>query len=125
MKNFSLALLASVAFILVVLLACSDDNEEDIGPQPQQCDTSTVTFASTVTPILSANCYSCHKSSIAEGGVMLDTYAGVKKEVDEGYLIGVITHAPGFQPMPKGGSKLSDCNIAKIRKWVDAGAPNN
>jgi hypothetical protein len=57
--------------------------------------------------------------------MILDTYARVKTVADNGKLMGVITHANGFPQMPKGGNKLSDCNIAKIKKWVDAGAPNN
>jgi len=27
--------------------------------------------------------------------------------------------------MPKNAAKLNSCNIAKIKKWVDAGFPNN
>ena len=57
-------------------------------------------------------------------GVTLDTYTGTK---NAGYckrkLVGVITHAAGFDPMPKNGNKLSDCSIAKISKWVSAWCP--
>ena len=112
--------------LLFIFSACSDDNEEDLQPQQsQQCDTSAVTYSGTVAPILAANCYSCHRASIAEGGVILDNYAGVKEKASTGHLIGAITHAPGFSPMPQGGPKLSTCDIEKIKKWVDAGALNN
>ncbi|WP_242929113.1 hypothetical protein [Pontibacter vulgaris] len=129
MTRLYFALFAILSFILSLVSACSSDNEEDLDPKPdplpQQCDTTSVTFSGTVAPILASNCYSCHASAIAQGGVVLDTYAGVKQQADRGNLIGVITHAPGFPPMPQGGNKLSDCNIAKIKKWVDSGALNN
>jgi cytochrome c5 len=114
-------------FLLSMGVACSSDNEEDVAPQPQPqpCDTENVTFAETVTPILSANCYSCHSTSVATAGIVLDTHAGVKKQADNGSLIGTITHAAGFTPMPQGGAKLSDCNIEKIKKWVEDGAEDN
>ncbi|MGV3539819.1 MAG: c-type cytochrome [Rufibacter sp.] len=114
-----------------LLLACSDDKEEDVQPkvepepQPQVCDTNNVTFSGTVAGILNSNCTSCHNASLANGGVTLDTYAGAKIPAQSGKLLGVINHASGYPAMPQGGAKLSDCNIAKIKKWVDAGAPNN
>jgi cytochrome c553 len=39
--------------------------------------------------------------------------------------MGCIEQQPGFDAMPKGASKLSDCDIARIRAWVAAGQPNN
>ncbi|PRY07291.1 cytochrome c [Pontibacter ummariensis] len=122
-------LVTAAALALLVVTACTSDNEEDSlpqpTPQPQQCDVSNVTFSKTITPILSANCYTCHSSSFSEGGVVLDTHAGVKKQADNGTLLGVITHASGFPAMPQGAAKLSDCNIARIKKWIEAGAPDN
>ncbi len=56
---------------------------------------------------------------------MLDNYAIVKAAAVNGLLLGVITHAPGFAQMPKDAAKLSDCNIAVIRKWINDGAPDN
>ncbi|WP_242919864.1 hypothetical protein [Pontibacter liquoris] len=131
MARLTLATGIIVAVLGATLAACTSDNAEDSDPQPkpqpqpQQCDTSNVTFSATLTPIFKANCYSCHSTAIATHGVVLDTYAGVKRQVDDGKLLGVITHAPGYPPMPQGGAKLSDCTIAKIKKWVDDGAPNN
>ncbi|WP_276497077.1 hypothetical protein [Pontibacter litorisediminis] len=127
MARTLLVYLLWLGLLLAVAVACTDDNAEDLMPQPdpQQCDTSAVTFSGAVAPILAANCYGCHAASIAEGGVVLDNYALVKEEAAHGHLLGVITHAPGFPPMPQGAPKLSDCDINKIRKWVEAGAPNN
>ncbi len=122
-------LAAGLACAGAAIPGCKDANEEDLDPQPQPqtqtCDTTNVTFTATVQPILSANCYSCHSTAVAQSGVVLDTYAGVQKQAGNGNLIGVITHATGYPAMPQGGAKLSSCNISKIKKWIADGAPNN
>jgi cytochrome c5 len=124
-----LVLLLALAASLVS--SCSSDNTQDQDPQPkpdpqdQQCVTTAVTYTNTIVSLMNANCNSCHSTALATDGVVLDTYAGVKAQASTGKLMGVITHAPGLPPMPSGGAKLSDCNIAKIKKWVDDGAPNN
>jgi hypothetical protein len=58
-------------------------------------------------------------------GVKLEDYADVKEHADHGDLMGTITHAAGFPAMPQGGTKLSDCNINKIRAWINRGAEDN
>jgi mono/diheme cytochrome c family protein len=79
-----------------------------------------------VVPVLTSNCYVCHSGAATAGaGIKLDNYASVKVQVNNGRLLGSIEHKPGFSPMPKGGAKMQDCDIAKIRTWIKAGAPNN
>jgi hypothetical protein len=90
------------------------------------CDTSAaVTFSASISPILTAKCTGCHGGTNPQAGINLSSYAGVKAKVNDGRLWGAINHLAGFSPMPKNGSKLSDCEIAKIKKWMDAGSPNN
>lgn len=103
---------------------CYYDNEEYLYPAGN-CDTATVTYTASVAPLLQSNCYSCHNTSSASGSVILDTHAGVANVANDGRLVGAISHASGFSPMPQGGNKMTDCNITIIKKWVDAGAPNN
>ncbi len=59
------------------------------------------------------------------GGVNLEGYFNVKARVIDNRLLGSITHAPGFSPMPLGRTKMEICDINKIKRWIDAGAPNN
>jgi uncharacterized membrane protein len=87
------------------------------------CDTSNVRYAATIQPILQTYCNGCHSSN-ASGGINLTTYAGVKTNIDNGKIWAAINHT-GPKPMPLGGNKLSDCNIAKIGIWIRNGAPNN
>ncbi len=116
-----------VTALLVTLCAtgCYYDKEELLAPGAAVCDTAIVTFSGSVKPILTANCTSCHSGPNPPLGVLLSEYSGVKNVASSGKLIGVITHSPGFIPMPQNAMKLSECNIAKIRKWVAAGAPDN
>lgn len=89
------------------------------------CDTANVTFAVSIKPIITNKCQGCHSSSSAGGGYDLSTYAGIKTVVDNGKLWGSVNFLSGYSAMPKGGTKLSTCELAKIKKWMNAGAPNN
>lgn len=116
--------------LLAAMVSCSKSNESDLdgdGGGTNTCDTANMKFAANIKPILQSNCYACHSNanSAAGSGVKLEDYADVKTHADDGGLLGTITHSSGFPAMPKGGAKLSDCNINKIRAWVNGGAPNN
>jgi hypothetical protein len=89
------------------------------------CDTANVTFSLSVKPIITNKCQGCHSASSPGGGYDLSTYTGVKTTVTNGKLWGSVNFLTGYSAMPKGGSKLSTCELAKIKKWIDAGAPNN
>ena len=89
------------------------------------CDTSNVTFNAVIKPIMQNKCQGCHQGTSPGGGVNLSTYLGVQGSAIDGSLLGSIEHGSGWSAMPKNSSKLPDCDIAKIRIWVNAGAPNN
>ena len=89
------------------------------------CDTSNISYSVNIKNIVAGKCQGCHSSSAASGGIDLSTYTGVKSKVTDGRLWGAVNHLAGFSPMPKGGTKLSDCELGQIKKWMDAGAPNN
>jgi hypothetical protein len=75
--------------------------------------------------MLSQGCGSCHSGAGASAGVRLDNYNSIKQVAQSGKLIGVISHAKGFSPMPQGGAKLSDCKIEQVQAWINKGLPNN
>lgn len=110
--------------ILVILLTgCYYDVEEELYGS---CQPGNVTYSTTITNILVGNsCLGCHSGSSPSGNVNLQGYQNVKAKVDDGRLLGAITHANGYAPMPQGASKLTSCDISKIRAWIDAGAPDN
>ncbi len=92
------------------------------------CDTTKYTYATGIVPILHYYCYSCHSTSAAAtagGGTVLDTYSGVLAQAQNGKLLGDIQHSAGFNAMPLGSAKLTDCKITQVRKWIAAGSQNN
>jgi uncharacterized membrane protein len=92
----------------------------------QSCDAlAAVTYSQQVRSVITSKCAGCHGGTSPQGGINLTTYAGLKAKVDDGRLWGAINHLTGFSSMPKNGSKLSDCELVQIKKWIDAGAPNN
>jgi mono/diheme cytochrome c family protein len=122
--------LISLLLVLTLVFSgagCYYDKEEELYPGTAFCDTTAASsYATTVVPILSANCYSCHSGAASLGaGIQLDTYNGAKVKVSDGTLLKSINHEAGISPMPKNGNKLSSCNIAQIRRWINAGALNN
>lgn len=126
MKKRLLPALLAIALNGIILSGCYTDNEEDLYPA-STCNLTTVTFATTIKPIIEANCISsgCHDAATASNGYDLTTYAGVKLSVDNNKMLGVINHSSGFSAMPKNAAMLSQCNLDQIKKWVDDGALNN
>jgi cytochrome c5 len=115
-------------FVAVILSSslqsCYYDKESELYPVAT-CDTALVTYSQTIVPIMSANCNVCHSTAVASGGVITDNHADLSTVAANGQLEGAVNHLNGFSPMPKGGSKLSDCNLSKIHIWVRNGSPNN
>jgi len=89
------------------------------------CDTSNSTYSASIKYIISDKCLGCHSGSPPAGGYDFSTYAGVKARVNDGKLWGAVNHVPGYSAMPKNGPRLSACELAKIKIWIDTGAPNN
>ena len=89
------------------------------------CDTTAVSYSTFVAPVLSTYCVGCHSGGAPSGNISLNSYAGVRTQALNGKLVGAISWANGYQPMPKGSSKLSECKINKIKAWIHDGAQNN
>lgn len=91
------------------------------------CDTTNVTFTTTVMPLITLKCKGCHSGSTPQGNVSLTNYDQVKATVVDGTLLGSIEHISGYKPMPypAGSAKMPDCEIRSIQIWVENGAPNN
>lgn len=90
------------------------------------CDTIDNSFSGKVLPIINTWCVGCHSTSNAGGGFDLSSYNGIKNAAStSNKLMGSLNQLSGFSAMPKGTSKLSDCDIRSIQKWIDAGMLNN
>lgn len=89
------------------------------------CDTAVITYSGATAPIVNTYCKGCHNPQSLGGNIDLSTYNGVKAVAANGKLMGSITHTAGFIAMPQGGTKLSDCRIQQLQKWIAAGMLNN
>lgn len=114
---------------VLLLSACYYDKEELLyhGANNGPClDTvGTISYGQKVAPMLQQYCYSCHSGSFPSGNIAMGTYATDKAIAQNGSLYGSINHAAGYSPMPQGAPKMSSCEIATIKKWIDAGMQNN
>lgn len=122
----TLSLLASF-LLLASLHSCYYDKEELLYGTNAPCtDTAgTISYAQKIVPVLQQNCYSCHTGASPSGNILMGTYAADKAIAQNGKLYGTISYSAGFSPMPQGATKMSNCQIAMIKKWVDAGMLNN
>ncbi|MBI3137758.1 MAG: hypothetical protein HYZ15_04155 [Sphingobacteriales bacterium] len=121
--------LASLLFLAGVLISSCYYDKEDLlysgNAGPCTDSTGTVSYAQKVVPMLQQYCYSCHTGSFPSGNALMGTYAADKAMAQNGKLYGTISHAGGYSPMPKGMSKMTNCQIAVIKKWIDSGTMNN
>lgn len=111
--------------IMIFIQSCYYDKEDELYPKTAACDTTDVTFTNNVFPVINSNCTSCHSGSAPSGNIRLENYNDISAAANNGRLLGVIRHESGWSPMPKGGGKLNDCDIAEIEAWVNDGTPNN
>lgn len=126
MKIFKALVVAAIFLFLVS--SCYYDVESQLYPAGgTSCDTANISYSITIKNILQNNaCLSCHSGSGASGGnIVLDNYNSLKVYAGNGQLYGSISHNPGFVPMPQGGNKVSDCDLNKVKIWINAGILNN
>ena len=89
------------------------------------CDTAIFTYSGAVKPIMDNKCVGCHNPSSLGGNIDVSTYNTVRLVALNGKLNGSIAHLTGYSPMPKNSTKLSDCEIRQVQKWIAAGSLNN
>ncbi len=107
------------------------------GDPPIAATPATVEFNRDIRPILSDNCYQCHGPDQAKrkANLRLDTEQGafanlggyraiVPGKPAESEIITRLTHADPAKRMPqaKTGRKLTESQIALIRRWIEQGA---
>lgn len=89
------------------------------------CDSTVFTFSGAVQPMINKYCLGCHNTASADAGLNFETYNGVLAAVGSNRLLGAVSHQSGFASMPQGSSKLADCQIRQISRWIESGAQNN
>ncbi|MDW3649420.1 MAG: hypothetical protein R8P61_20290 [Bacteroidia bacterium] len=125
MKTCFRALIICALLGSQLFTACAYRSGED-NIVPGGCNTpATVSYLNDVLPVLQSSCLGCHDAAGNAGGIVFDTYNGLKTIVDNGSFQGAINHDAGWEPMPRNASKLPDCTLESIQAWIDDGAPEN
>lgn len=131
MNSFKpIKILLSQLFIISLIgsfSSCNYYKEELLYANSAPCldSAGVVSYAQKLAPVLQLNCYSCHSIGSPSGNILLGNYAADKLIAQNGKLFGAINHSSGFSAMPKNGTKLTNCQIATIKKWIDGGMLNN
>ena len=123
MKRMLIAVIVLVA--VFSYSSCYYDKEELLYGNAVCDTTGTISYANQVVPIFQQHCYSCHTGSFPSGNIQMGTYAADGVIAANGKLYGSISHASGYVPMPQGAPKMTDCQIATVKKWIDEGMKNN
>ena len=114
-----------IAFMLVCstfLLSCYYDKADVINPNAAfvSCDTTTISYAKDIAPIMLQSCNSCHAGSASNGGgIVLDSYSTLKIYGQNKQLYSAVVQDGVFPKMPQGAAKLIDCDINKIGAWIN------
>jgi mono/diheme cytochrome c family protein len=124
---------AAAALLLIGTAGCYNDKYDQlyVTPATVTCDTTAVSYSTTVAPIINANCNvsgGCHDAAgAATSGYNFSTYAGVQAVANYDYMITDITGNPTSRhhAMPLNLPKISQCDINIITAWIDQGALNN
>jgi hypothetical protein len=117
-----------LSLLVVSFSGCYYDNKQELYPLASgTCDTAAISYSKSIVPIMNLYCSvsGCHNTASAAAGIKTDTYLDLKAAVNGGRFVGAIEGTSGFSPMPKGGAKMSTCNLNKINAWINAKMPNN
>jgi hypothetical protein len=123
--------------VLFLLSAVGVASRADEPPNDQTADVKITPeqesfFEEKVRPILVSRCFECHGEKKQEGGLRLDSRAGVFKgsesgpaivpgKPEESRLVEVIGYQDPIRMPPK--QKLADEEIATLTEWIKTGAP--
>jgi len=125
MKTRNLVMVLSA---MLALNSCYNDNKEELYQnQPSEviCDTSNINHTDTIQAILATNCGTagCHSAQSLQSGLNLEAYTDAATIANDGRLVGRITGSSGPIMPPSG--QLPACEIEKLTKWANDGAPEN
>jgi len=86
------------------------------------CDTTNVSFAGQIWPMMESYCVGCHTASAPGGGIIIAGHTDMVSLAENGSLMGSIRWESGYAKMPT-NQQLSECSISLLQKWIDEGFP--
>jgi len=124
-------ILIIIVLVLIATVGCYNDKYDQLYVTSPNtvCDTTSVSFATVIQPILNTNCIVCHSSSgVASSYGDFTAYGrSLTAQVNNGDLLRDIniTSLSSVNHMPQNAASLSSCEIAQITAWVNQGALDN
>ena len=129
---FPFILCGSIVGVSTLVESCYYDKESELYPTKTTtttCDTTNAKFAAFVSPLVAASCATsnCHSTTRQAAGINLGTYTAIKAYItaDKATFLGSIDRTSGYSAMPQGSGKLADCDIKKLKTWINAGTLND
>jgi hypothetical protein len=117
-------------FTGILALSSCEDNSMTTADYIAAADCTTTpsatnTYALTVKAILDASCATsgCHDATTKAHSLDLSTYDTAKASFQNHEVLCSINHGKGCDPMPEGGSKLSDAYILLLECWAKNNYP--
>jgi hypothetical protein len=81
-------------------------------------------YSRDIAPVLALHCNRCHGDDFSGGGVDTRTYEDLRRTANLGLLLELIEGRRGAsQRMPRDAAPLEPAILAKVRQWIEAGAP--
>jgi mono/diheme cytochrome c family protein len=108
--------------LMLAASGCYYDAENELYGT-NSCDSTTGTYSTEVKPLMDNFCVSCHSTAVKNGGIALDSHAEVSANATK--VLATLDHQAGVSQMPKGSPKLDECEIKKVRIWIEKGKQNN
>ena len=121
------------AFVVLALLAVvATSSAQDTALESIPAINRPVDFAKEVFPVFEKSCLVCHGAAQQMGELRLDSKtiamrggtggpAVIPGQGNASPLLKRIAHVDGVNPMPMGGAKLTNDEIALIRAWINQG----
>lgn len=116
-------------FLLIVAVGWIVAGEVSLGAAEEQAD---ISFAGDVAPLLQGRCVRCHSTEKPKGSLSMSTREEFLRGGDSGELVVagkpdeslLIEMVSGAKPdMPAEGAPLTEVEVARLRRWIKAGAP--
>ena len=117
--------------LIILMIGCYYDKKDQIYPASATtttCDTSNITYSTTIKALINTNCNACHSTAACAangGGIALDNYTVLYNYVSSGKFYNSIAQNGLASAMPKNLAKLDQCTINKFAIWINKGALNN
>lgn len=109
-----------IIFSTLFISSCYYDNEEELYPGEEICNTDSLNYNSNIAQIINTNCAksNCH------GGPQSPSLTGFQNVLGNIDRIKVRAIEDRTMP-PLSEQPLSECEINQLEAWINSGAPEN